>query len=135
MDLDGTVYFAPTGAGVFKSNPGHATFFFPQYLVNASTDLGSQSAPGITFDSNSASHTREVLVTTNSLGTVFTVQPYLNTSTGTIDTSYVDTITISQTNIPHNGMLIGQVTRKGASAGNSGTGNLSCIVNRDSMSG
>ena len=33
-DLDGTVYFTADGSGVYKTTPGHATFFFPQYSVN-----------------------------------------------------------------------------------------------------
>ena len=77
-ELDGTVYFTSTGAGVYKTNPGHATFFFPQYLTTAIDGSGIASAPGISFDSTTATHTRQVLVTTDVTGTVFTVQPYLD---------------------------------------------------------
>ena len=127
-ELDGNVYFTATGAGVYKTNPGHATMFFPQYLVTPSTDLANQSAPGITFDSTTATHTREVLVTTDSTGEVYTIQPYLNPSTATIDSSYTDTITITGANTPQNGMLIGTVTRTGTGAG---TAKVACIVNMD----
>ena len=127
-ELDGTVYFTATGAGVYKTNPGHATMFFPQYLVYPSTDLGNQTAPGISFDSTTATHTKQVVVTTSAAGTVYTVQPFLNPSAGTIDPSYTDTITISSVNNPQNGMLIGTVTRTGSGAG---TGKIACIVNKD----
>ena len=127
-DLNGTVYFTTTGAGVYKTNPGHATFFFPQYLTNTSTDLGGQSAPGISFDSTTATHTRQVLVTTDVTGTVYTVQPYSDPNAGTMDSSYTDIITITQTNAPQPGMLIGNVIRTGAGAG---SGKLACIVNKD----
>ena len=39
-DLDGTIYFTSDGAGVYKSIPGHATFFFPQYTVSQSSGSG-----------------------------------------------------------------------------------------------
>ena len=39
-ELNGNIYFAMDGSGVYKSNPGHATFFFPQFSVNPSPDLG-----------------------------------------------------------------------------------------------
>ena len=127
-ELGGTIYFTANGAGVYKTGLGHATFFFPQYTVTAATDLGSATAPGMSFDSTSSTHTRQVQVTTSSAGTTFTVQPYLDPNAGTIDASYTDTITISHTNTPQSGMLIGTVTRTGTGAG---TGKVACIVNKD----
>ena len=62
------MYFTTNGAGVYKTNPGHATFFFPQYLTTTSSDLGGQTAPGISFDSTTAAQTRAVQVTTSALG-------------------------------------------------------------------
>ena len=127
-DLNGIVYFTTYGAGVYKTNPGHATFFFPQYLTNTSSDLGGQSAPGISFDSQTATHTRQVKVTIDTTGTIYTVQPYLDPNAGTVDSSYTDIITISQTNIPQPGMLVGNVSRTGTGAG---SGKIACIVNKD----
>ena len=69
-----------------------------------------------------------MLVTTGAAGTVYTVQPFLDPSAGTKDSSYTDIITISQTNAPQPGMLIGNVSRTGAGAG---SGKIACIVNKD----
>ena len=127
-DLNGTVYFTTSGAGVYKTTLGHRDVLFPQYLTTPSTDLGSQSAPGMSFDSTTATNTREVRVTTDATGLYFTVQPYAIGNVTALDTSYTDTIHISQTNIPTNGMLIGTVTRTGTGAG---TGKVACIVDKD----
>lgn len=74
-DLGGDVYFTRLGAGVFKTGPGKATFFFPQTSVTLAMDLSSWSVQGITFDSHLATNTKSVRVTSNAAGTVFTVQP------------------------------------------------------------
>ena len=124
-DVNGTVYFGYDGSGVFKTSLGHATFFFPQYSITAPTDLGNRTYAGISFDSYRESDTRNTHVTSNSAGTQFTVQPYSDPSAGTIDSSYTDTVTITQVNFPANGMMVGTVTRSTA-----GTGNVACIVNR-----
>ena len=117
-DLNGIVYFNMDGAGVFKSTAGHATFFLPQYSVTASTDLaGLANVQGMNFDSYNESDTRNIAVSTDSTGMYFTVKPYSNPSTGTIDSSYTDTITITHVNSPQNGILIGSVTRTGTGAG------------------
>ena len=130
-DEGGTLYLTASAGGVYKTGPGHAAFFFPQYTTTLSTDLGSQTAPGISFDSVASTDAKNVQVTTNSSGNQFTIQPYSDPSSGTLDTSgaaYTDTISITSTNSPQNGMLLGSVTRTGAGAG---TGSVSCIVNKD----
>ena len=127
-DLSGTVYFAMDGAGVYKTTPGHATFFVPQYSVNASTDLGHlTNIQGMSFDSyqTNGAGTRNVSVSTDSTGRYFTVQPYSDPNAGTTDPTYTDTITITQTNSPQPGMLIGTVTRSSG-----GSADIACIVNR-----
>ena len=59
----------------------------------------------------------------------FTVQPYSDPSAGTIDSSYTDTIALSQVNSPQNGMLLGNVTRTGSGAG---SGKIACAANKGS---
>ena len=127
-DLNGTVYFNLDGSGVDKTTAGHATFFMPQYSVTASTDLaGMANVEGMSFDSYNEADTRNISVSTDPTGMYFTIKPYSNAGTGTIDSSYTDTITITHVNSPQNGMLIGSVTRTGTGAG---TGNIACILNR-----
>ena len=129
-DLNGTAYFTTDGSGVYKSNPGHATFFFPQYTMNLSNDLGAKTYYGMTFDSHVGSDTRNTLVTSNAAGTQFSVTLYLNPGTGTMDTSgasYTDTIYVTTANTPQPGMLLGSVVRTGSGAG---SGKLACIVNK-----
>ena len=134
-DLNGKVYFAMDGGGVYKTNPGHATFFMPQYTVNASTDLGGlSSVQAITFDSYQTTGTRNAAVSTNAAGTVFTVKLYTasGVAAGTIDftaSGWTDTINISHVNTPVVGMLLGTVTRTGSS-GPYAQGAVACIVNR-----
>ena len=73
-DLDGTVYFTSDGSGVFKTTPGHATFFFPG--VCRERQLGSWTGrflEGIEFDSYQTSSTRNIVATSNAAGTAFTV--------------------------------------------------------------
>ena len=129
-DLAGTVFFNSSGQGVFKTNLGHATFFFPQYTMTLSSDLGNKTFIGMTFDSTSGTDSRNVQVTSNAAGTIFSVQLLSNPATGTIDNTYADTITVSQANTPVNGMLLGTVTRTGAGAG---SGKIACIVNNSSV--
>ena len=130
-EINGSVFFSGTDPGVYKSGPGHATFFFPQYSISSSSDLGSlTSVQGMTFDSYQSSATRNVAVSSNSTGTVFTVQLYANAGTGTMDTSgssWTDTITITHVNTPQIGMMTGTVTRTGTGAGSSP---IACIVNK-----
>ena len=40
-DEGGTLYLTASAGGVYKTGPGHAAFFFPQYTTTLSTDLGS----------------------------------------------------------------------------------------------
>ncbi len=126
-NLGGEVYFTRLGAGVFKTGPGKATFFFPQFTVNPVDELSNWSVQGITFDSQFAANTKPVRVVSNAEGSVFTVQPYSDPEAGTIDSTYVDTLTITGANYPRPGMLVGTVTRTGTG---SGTGKIACIANR-----
>ena len=131
-DLNGTVYFTLRGAGVYKTNPGHATFFFPQYQVSAASDLGSKTMKGMNFDSYISSDARMTQVTSNAAGTTFTVQPYSDPGAGVLDSSgsaFTDTITITSVNSPANGMLVGTVTRTGNCSGPC-TGKIACIVDK-----
>ena len=127
-DLNGTVYFTADSSGVYKTTLGHATFFFPQYSVNQTQDLGNiVNAQGMSFDSNNETDSVNIAVSTDSTGTYFTVQVYSDPNAGTTSSTYTDTITITQVNSPKNGMLLGTVTRTGTGAG---TGSIACIVNR-----
>ena len=125
QELDGSIYFSSNAAGVFKTTPGHATFFFSQYSVNASADLASTTFQGIAFDSFSATDSSNIKVSSNSTGSIFTVQLYSDPGAGTINGAYTDTITITSTNSPQKGMMIGTVTRL-----TGGTGAIACIVNK-----
>ncbi len=124
-DLEGTAYFTAAGAGAFKTSPGRATFFFPQQNLVLST-IGSTTFAGIMYDANSSDAVKNMQVVSNSAGTSFTSRPYSNPSTGTIDSSFTDTISFTSTNTPANGMFLGTVTRTGTGAG---TGNIACIAN------
>jgi len=129
-DRTGTVYFNSSGEGVYKTTLGHATFFFPQYTVQPSRDFGgNQTFIGMSFDSTNANDTRNVQVTANAAGTIFTVNPLSSPGNGTIDPTYTDTISISEVNAPQNGMLVGMVTRTTLTGTGGGSGNIACIVN------
>ena len=126
-DTNGNIYFTSDGSGVFKTSQGQATFFFPQYSIGGSGDLGNMTFQGITFDSHSGSDTRNVTVSSDSTGSYFTVQLYSNPGVSTsLDNTYTDTISITGTNSPQLGMMLGTVTRTGTGAG---TSNIACIVN------
>jgi hypothetical protein len=126
-DRIGNVYFNLNGAGSFKAASTKATLFVPVYTISAATDLGSRTFPGLIFNSTSASVSKAVRVTTDAAGTTWTVDPYSNVETGTIEVTWQDTITISAVNSPANGMMRGSVTRVGAG---SGTGEIACVMNK-----
>ncbi len=125
-ELEGTAFFTAMGAGVFKTTPGSATFFFPQQTITLAT-LGGITYSGIMFDANQSGDgdVSEVRVVSNTAGTSFTVTPYSNVATNTLASTYTDTIAITNTNSPAQGFLIGTVTRSGSETG---TGNLACIA-------
>ena len=128
-DLNGTAYLSVNGAGVFKTNAGHATFFLPVYTINPSSDFASQSFEGMLFDSYQASDSESVAVTSDATGTIFTVQIYTNPGTGsTAGAPFTDTIQISQSNYPQNGMFTATVNRTGV--GGPSASPLACIANR-----
>ena len=117
-DLAGTLFYAADGTGVYKTQPGNATFFFPQASVTLS-NLGGITYSGIQFDSSSGStnNTSVVQVTSNASGNMFTVIPYSNVDTGALASTFTDTISITAANNPQNGMLLGSVTRTGTGPG------------------
>ncbi len=126
-DLEGTVYFDAEGAGVFKTTPGRATFFFPQQNITLST-LGGITYSGIMFDANQAGYgdVKEVQVVSSSDGRTYTVNAFSNVGTNTTSNSFTDTISITSANTPANGILLGTTTRTGTGAG---SGNIACIAN------
>ena len=126
-DLAGTLFYAADGTGVYKTQPGNATFFFPQASVTLS-NLGGITYSGIQFDSSSGStnNTSVVQVTSNASGNMFTVIPYSNVDTGALASTFTDTISITAANTPQNGMLLGSVTRTGTGAG--GPTKIACLA-------
>ncbi len=129
-NLDGTAYFNAAGAGVFKSTPGKATFFFPQQSVPFSAIAG-QNFSGIAYDA--AGDILNVLGSSDKSGQHITVEYYTNVPNGTIyaDSSLLDTITLSAANSPANGIMVGTVSRTGSGVTN-GTGDIACIADTTS---
>ncbi|MBI4404047.1 MAG: hypothetical protein HY537_07795, partial [Deltaproteobacteria bacterium] len=126
-NLAGTFYYKPDGGGVYKSNSGRAFFMMPQKSM-ATFDFSNKTFQGILFNSQSAGSVKQIQVSSDINGTVFTVRPFTDVSAGVVGNSFIDTISISNVNYPVNGMMIGTVTRTGTGAG--GPTKIGCIVNK-----
>src|SRR5262249_3368943 len=50
LDIDGKVFFNASGMGVFKTQTGRATFFFPRAMIVPATHFGGKTFHGQNFD-------------------------------------------------------------------------------------
>lgn len=126
-DRGGTVYFTKSGEGYYNTVTEKSFFFVPQYTVSAVADLGSKTFQGMSFNSTDAATAVAYQVTADAAGTTWTLEPYSDVTTGAIDGSYTETISITSVNNPANGMLRGTITRVGGAAG---TGSIACVMNK-----
>jgi hypothetical protein len=148
-NLGGRIYWTANEGGIFKTNPGRATFFLPAKSVALST-FGGKTFHGITFDSSTstlgilpdaAGDVRNIQAVSSPTGSSFAIRPYSDPASDTLDassTAYLDTVTLKYFNSPKAGMFRGTVTRTGNGAQCASppcTGRIACLARASGGSG
>lgn len=113
VDFQAKIYSADDWSGFYKTAPGNVSFFAPIWSI-AQSYLGSKTYVGLLYSSQDSESSRQVRVTSNAGGSVFTIKPLSDPETDTLAAgagSFTDTITITAVNSPLSGMMKGTVER------------------------